>query len=63
MGILNYQNFCVLVAQEVEKITLSPVTERRIGVSEYATDVLHYIRGDLNTVKSLISEESLTSAV
>lgn len=60
MGILSHQDFCEFVAQEVEKITLPSVSERRIGISEYATDVIHYIQRDLNTVKSLITEEKLS---
>jgi hypothetical protein len=60
MGILNYQNFCVFVAQEFKKITLPSEAERRIGVFEYSTDIMHYLQRDLNTVEGWISEERLT---
>jgi hypothetical protein len=60
MGILNYQNFCVFVAQEFEKITLPSAPSRRVGVSEHATNVIDYIQRDLNDIHCLISEESLT---
>jgi hypothetical protein len=60
MGILSYQNFCLFVAQEFQKITLPSASERRIGVSEYASEILQYIQRDLNSAESLISEKSLT---
>ena len=60
MGILNYQNYCVFVAEEVEKISLASAWERRIGVSEYVTDVMQYIQRDLKTIDNLIREERLS---
>jgi hypothetical protein len=60
MGILNYQTFHVFVAQEFEKVTEPTGMVRRIGVSEYATEVRHYIQKDLDAVDSLITEGRLS---
>ena len=59
MGTLNYQNYCAFVAEDFKKINWSKASERRIGASEYAPDIMHLIEKDLITINTLIMEKRL----